>query len=244
MASGCDQIIIITGRHRRSLRRQLRTRAHARRSQEDRPAQNRPQHFRHDARRLHPPERGAGLGHAVLMAPRAPSATNPSPCCSADDVTDASRPLPSSKWRRSYDAERNARCIAAQVVEGRMISSYGVLDAQAGRRPALTAASSRFKQHAWGSRSPEDAPSSLAVIGRYILTPAIFELPGRDSHSRAGGELQLTDGMRLLLEARKNVRLCLRRPPARYRRQAGLSESNGGIRPEARRPGWSRSVSI
>ena len=49
---------------------------------------------------------------------------------------------------------------------------------------------------------PEEAPSNLAVIGRYILTPRIFELLERTPLG-AGGELQLTDGLRLLLKEEK-----------------------------------------
>ena len=49
---------------------------------------------------------------------------------------------------------------------------------------------------------PEDAPSNLAVVGRYILTPAIFEMLDRTPLG-TGGELQLTDGIRMLLEREK-----------------------------------------
>jgi len=49
---------------------------------------------------------------------------------------------------------------------------------------------------------PEDAPSNLAIIGRYILTPAIFDCLA-NTPTGAGGELQLTDGMRLLLQKEK-----------------------------------------
>jgi UTP--glucose-1-phosphate uridylyltransferase len=49
---------------------------------------------------------------------------------------------------------------------------------------------------------PEDAPSNLAIIGRYILTPAIFDCLAK-TQAGAGGELQLTDGMRMLLKQEK-----------------------------------------
>ena len=48
----------------------------------------------------------------------------------------------------------------------------------------------------------EDAPSNLAIIGRYILTPTIFEMLA-STHAGAGGELQLTDGMKQLLKREK-----------------------------------------
>jgi UTP--glucose-1-phosphate uridylyltransferase len=48
----------------------------------------------------------------------------------------------------------------------------------------------------------EDAPSNLAIIGRYILTPAVFETLA-ETPLGTGGELQLTDGMKLLLKREK-----------------------------------------
>jgi len=50
--------------------------------------------------------------------------------------------------------------------------------------------------------APEDAPSKLAIIGRYILTPTIFETLARTPLG-TGGELQLTDGLKLLLQKEK-----------------------------------------
>jgi UTP--glucose-1-phosphate uridylyltransferase len=51
---------------------------------------------------------------------------------------------------------------------------------------------------------PQDAPSNLAIIGRYILTPKVFETLEQTSLG-AGGELQLTDGMRNLLQAGEKI---------------------------------------
>ena len=50
--------------------------------------------------------------------------------------------------------------------------------------------------------SPEQAPSNLAVVGRYILTPAIFDLL-ETTQKGAGGEIQLTDAIAALLEAER-----------------------------------------
>ena len=81
-----------------------------------------------------------------------------------------------------------------------MISSYGVLD--------VKPVDSRFGDRLFEIKNmvekpkPEDAPSNLAIIGRYILTPAIFECLAK-TPAGAGGELQLTDGMRLLLQKEK-----------------------------------------
>ena len=90
--------------------------------------------------------------------------------------------------------------IATQVVEGEAISAYGVLDA----KPA----DGRFDGRLYEIRNMvekpklEEAPSNLAIIGRYILTPTIFETLA-ETKAGAGGELQLTDGMSALLKREK-----------------------------------------
>jgi UTP--glucose-1-phosphate uridylyltransferase len=90
--------------------------------------------------------------------------------------------------------------LATQVVEGKMISSYGVLD--------VKSADGSFDGRLFEIKNmvekpkPEEAPSNLAIIGRYILTPAIFDCLAK-TQTGAGGELQLTDGMRLLLQKEK-----------------------------------------
>ncbi len=95
--------------------------------------------------------------------------------------------------------EKQASVIATQIVEGKAISAYGVLDAKPvpgfnGRLYEITDMVEKPKF--------EEAPSNLAIIGRYVLTPRIFEMietitPG------AGGELQLTDAMKKLLRHEK-----------------------------------------
>src|ERR1700691_6405140 len=98
---------------------------------------------------------------------------------------------------------RSAQCSVrrTQVVEGKMISSYGVLDV----KPVND---SRFGDRLYEIKNmvekpkAEEAPSNLAIIGRYILTPAIFDCLAK-TPTGAGGELQLTDGMRMLLKQEK-----------------------------------------
>ena len=90
--------------------------------------------------------------------------------------------------------------LATQIVEGKAISAYGVLDA----KPVAGPYNERLFEVRDLVEKPkfEEAPSNLAIIGRYILTPAIFDMlasikPG------SGGELQLTDGLRALLKKEK-----------------------------------------
>ena len=68
---------------------------------------------------------------------------------------------------------------------------------------------------------PAEAPSNLAVMGRYVFTPAIFDAleqvkPGK------GGEIQLTDAIKILLADEDGLRLDVHRRPLRHRQQARL----------------------
>jgi UTP--glucose-1-phosphate uridylyltransferase len=90
--------------------------------------------------------------------------------------------------------------LATQVVEGPSISAYGVLDA----KPVAGRHDGRLFEVRDLVEKPkfEDAPSNLAIIGRYILTPTIFETLANLTPG-SGGELQLTDGLRQLLKTEK-----------------------------------------
>jgi UTP--glucose-1-phosphate uridylyltransferase len=136
-----------------------------------------------------------GLGHAVLMA-KDLVGDEPFAVILPDDVIDA--PVPCLKQMIGVFDEVQCTILATQVVEGPAISSYGVLDG------TVYNGNQRIIQARGMVEKPKlaDAPSKNAIIGRYILTPTIFELlenltPG------AGGELQLTDGIKGLLKTEK-----------------------------------------
>ena len=95
--------------------------------------------------------------------------------------------------------EKQSSVIAIQPVDGPMISSYGVIK---GRR--WRARAGNFFEVLDLVEKPKlaDAPSNLAVIGRYVLTPTVFETLSNIKPG-AGGELQLTDGLRQLLKREK-----------------------------------------
>jgi UTP--glucose-1-phosphate uridylyltransferase len=139
----------------------------------------------------------AGLGHAVLMA-RELVGDEPFAVLLADDIIDA--PVPVLKQMMEVFEETRCSVIATQVVEGPSISAYGVIEAKpvtgrfAGKLHEITNLVEKPR--------PEEAPSKLAVIGRYILTPGIFAMLERTAPS-AGGELQLTDALKLLLQTEK-----------------------------------------
>ena len=138
-----------------------------------------------------------GLGHAVLMA-RELVGNEAFGVILPDDVIDADPPC--LKQMMEIYNETGCSVIATQVVEGKAISSYGVLDV----KPVGGKWKDRLFEIQNMVEKPklEDAPSNLAIIGRYILTPAIFDCIA-STPPGALGELQLTDGIKALLKSEK-----------------------------------------
>ena len=136
-----------------------------------------------------------GLGHAVLMAKEL---VGDEPFCVLlpDDIVDSKVPCMKQMVEAFY--ETGSSILASEVVEGPAISAYGCLDCDpVESNPLLLAVKGMVEKPKF-----EDAPSPNAIIGRYILTPRIFEMiegvkPG------AGGELQLTDAIKALLQYEK-----------------------------------------
>jgi hypothetical protein len=83
---------------------------------------------------------------------------------------------------------------------------------------------------------PENAPSNLAVVGRYILTPRIFDLLENIPRG-AGNEIQLTDGIAALLGEEQVLAYEFSGPTPRLRQQARLSGRDGRIRSAPSRTG-------
>lgn len=138
-----------------------------------------------------------GLGHAVLRAKEL-VANEPFAVVLSDDVIVADVPC----IRQLLDVYEfyGAPVVALMEVPPDAISSYGVVEAEPvnyrGTKDRLFQISNMVEKP-----NPEDAPSNLAIIGRYIVTSEIFESlesiqPG------SGGEIQFTDGLKHLLQRR------------------------------------------
>ena len=201
MASGCDQILIITGRGKQAIEDHFDVSYELEKMLEERQKTDLLKIVRNISDMMHVAyvrqKEALGLGHAVLMA-RELVGNEPFAVLLADDVIDAE--VPCLKQMVQVFEQKQCSVIAAQVVEGKMISSYGVFDT----RPADGSFGGRLFEikNMVEKPKPEEAPSNLAIIGRYILTPAIFDSLA-ETPTGAGGELQLTDGMRLLLQKEK-----------------------------------------
>jgi UTP--glucose-1-phosphate uridylyltransferase len=201
LASGCDQIIIITGRGKSAIEDHFDVSYELEKMLEERGKDELLAIVRHISDMIHMAyvrqKEALGLGHAVLMA-RELVGDEPFGVILADDVIDAD--VPCMKQMMDVYNETGASVIATQVVEGPAISSYGVIDA--------TPVPGKWEGRLFDIKSLvekprlEEAPSNLAIIGRYILTPRIFDMLERTPKG-AGGELQLTDGMRELLKNEK-----------------------------------------
>ncbi len=136
-----------------------------------------------------------GLGHAVLCA-KDLVGDEPFAVILPDDVIDADPPC--LKQMVDVFNEKDGSVLATMTVDGPNISLYGVL---AG---SPDAANPRLYNCTGMVEKPkfEDAPSKQAIIGRYILTPRIFELL-EQTKPGAIGEIQLTDGIKALLSYEK-----------------------------------------
>ncbi len=133
-----------------------------------------------------------GLGHAVLCA-RPVVGNDPFAVILADDLIDADSDPCLAQMSRLY-TERGCSVLGVEEVPAADTDKYGIVDAEeAGER--LGRLRSIVEKP-----DPREAPSRLGVVGRYILTPRIFDL--LESTPRgAGGEIQLTDAIARLLES-------------------------------------------
>ena len=199
LAAGCDQIIIVTGRGKSAIEDHFDVSYELEKMLEERKKTDLLTIVRQISDMIHVAyvrqKEALGLGHAVLMA-RELVGNEPFAVLLADDVIDATPPC--LKQMIDQFNQTQASIIATQQVDGPAISSYGVIDAT----PVKD--NDRLYEVRNMVEKPKlaDAPSNLAIIGRYILTPAIFEVLDQTPLG-AGGELQLTDALRLLLKQEK-----------------------------------------
>jgi len=129
--------------------------------------------------------RPLGLGHAVWCARRL-IANEPFAVILPDDVISAE--VPCLQQMVEAFEENPGNMVAAMEVSDDQTSSYGILDVKEDRGSIVTTQGMVEKPKA------EEAPSNLAVIGRYILTPTVLQKLNKKK-TGAGGEIQLTDAI-------------------------------------------------
>ncbi len=133
-----------------------------------------------------------GLGHAIFQA-RDLVGEEPFAVMLSDDIVDSD--VPALRQMLDVYEKYDAPVLGTMQVAGEAISRFGVIDAE-------EVGDGVYRIKDMVEKPPfAEAPSDLAIIGRYILTPDIF---GEIEHTRpgAGGEIQITDAMRQLLRKR------------------------------------------
>ena len=134
-------------------------------------------------------KKALGLGHAVLTAKRVIGG-DPFAVLLGDDIIDAK--VPALKQMIQVFQRYPSTILAIQKVPRSQTRHYGIID---GRKidDGVYLVKDLVEKP-----SPDEAPSNLAIIGRYILTPEIFTALEHTKPGK-GGEIQLTDGLRLLM---------------------------------------------
>ena len=201
LAAGCNQIIMVTGRGKQAIEDHFDVSYELEKMLEERGKTDLLQIVRQISDMIHVSyvrqKEALGLGHAVLTA-RELVDDEPFAVLLADDVIDSD--VPCLKQMMKVFEKVQASVIATMQIDGPGISSYGVLRV----KPVAGMFDGRLFEIEDMVEKPklEEAPSNLAIIGRYILTPGIFDELTK-TQTGTGGELQLTDGMRNLLKKEK-----------------------------------------
>ena len=137
-----------------------------------------------------------GLGHAVLVTSELVG-NEPFAVILADDVIDADPPA--LKQMVDVFEKVGGPVLAVERVPADQVSSYGIVDIE----PSADLGKGIYAVRDLVEKPTRDeAPSNLAIIGRYILTPDIFPAL-RETASDRTGEIQLTNGLRKLLTQRR-----------------------------------------
>jgi UTP--glucose-1-phosphate uridylyltransferase len=192
--SGIDDILIITGRNKHSLEDHFDRRFELEHELETKGKHDLLSDIRNlaDLADIHYVRQGEalGLGHAVSVA-RKHVGDHPFAVMLGDDIMDGHSTV-LSEMIHTHEATGSS-VIACKEFPPELISHYGCVSFEPAGDRLLKVLGLVEKP------APEDAPSSWAVLGRYVFTPGIFDALDRITPG-TGGELQLTDGIALLLE--------------------------------------------
>lgn len=131
-----------------------------------------------------------GLGHAILIT-KDLIGNEPFAIFLPDDIIEAKVPA-MKQMLEVYDRYKSS-VIAVQKVASEETKAYGIIAPKQLDKRVYQVLDLVEKPE------PKDAPSNLGIVGRYILTPEIFDMLEKTTPGK-GGEIQLTDGLRLLLK--------------------------------------------
>lgn len=195
LASGIEDILIITGRSKRAIEDHFDRSVELELNLEEKGKEELLKMVRgisdiriHYIRQKEP----RGLGHAILCAKQF-IGNEPFAVLLGDDVV-YNEEKPALRQLIEVYERTGASVLGVQEVPHDRVSSYGVVAPRGTSDPRTFAVADMIEKP-----PVEEAPSDMAVLGRYIITPEIFEILERTDPG-AGGEIQLTDGLRSLLK--------------------------------------------
>jgi UTP--glucose-1-phosphate uridylyltransferase len=198
VSSGVEQVIMVTSSHKRAIEDHFDLSfelEHVLEAKGDIEMLRRVRHITELAQIAYVRQKEQlGLGHAVLMA-REVVGHEPFAVILSDDVVRSDRPCIGQlidAYRRTH-----ASVVAVMEVDREETDRYGVIEVD----PTSDTGDERLVKirRVVEKPRPEHAPSTLGVVGRYVLTPKIFEKLEQTQRG-AGGEIQLTDAIQALME--------------------------------------------
>jgi UTP--glucose-1-phosphate uridylyltransferase len=191
--SGLTDLLMITGRNKRSLEDHFDRTPALERALEEKGDRTKLEAVQHSSELgpIHYVRQGEalGLGHAVLCA-RQHVGNEPFAVLLGDDLIDERDELLATMIE--VQAKTGGSVVALIEVDPSQISAYGCADISVVEGEDYVRVNSLVEKP-----SVEDAPSNLAVIGRYVLHPAVFDVLEKTGPGR-GGEIQLTDALQTL----------------------------------------------
>jgi UTP--glucose-1-phosphate uridylyltransferase len=194
VASGIEEVVLVTGRNKRAIEDHFDV---AFELEEDLKAKGKHK-LLSEVQRISNlvtfcyirQKKALGLGHAVLTSKRVVG-DEPFAVLLGDDIIDSD--VPALKQMMAVYERYPSTILAIQKVPKSQTQHYGIIDAKKIEDGIYLVKDLVEKP------LPNEAPSNLAIIGRYILTPEIFRALERTRPGK-GGEIQLTDGLRLLMK--------------------------------------------
>lgn len=197
VASGIDEIIIVTGRGKRAIEDHFDYNPELEQALEKKGDLTTLEEIRRISEMvtvLYVRQREPmGLGHAVLMA-RAAVGNEPFAVILSDDIIFSD--IPVTKQLIDVYQQSGGSVVAVETVSQDDVMSYGIVD------PKPVGDRLYEVKHLVEKPRPENAPSNLGIVGRYVLTPEIFPVLETISTGRLG-EIQLTDAIQKLTKHQK-----------------------------------------
>lgn len=192
IASGIEDVLIITGRNKGSIEEHFDRAIEL----EDNLEKNNKEEFLEEIRKISKminihtvrQKDPLGLGHAIYCA-KSFVGNEPFAVLLGDDIVDSSKPC-LKQMLEIYD-EYQSTILGVQTVGWENVNKYGIVSGSKINERMYTVNDLVEKPH------KDNAPSNIAILGRYIITPKIFEIL-ENTKTGVGGEIQLTDGLKEL----------------------------------------------